>query len=274
MALTRSLTEIGRLLFAVSMMVFGVQDFLYTGYVRGLQMVPEWIPGHTFVAYLVGIILIAAGVCILLNRRGRLAAFVLGVFFFLCTLLIHIPRIGTIVHDVSERTVLFETLTLCGGAWILARSLPTEGFLLGAFDIATDKTFQAACVFVSVSMAVFGLGHLQVARFVAGLVPAWIQWHLFWVYFTAFGFFAAAVSIATKRFVRLVEGLLGLMFLLWFVVLHAPRVAVSIHNGDEWNSAFVALAMSGIAFIIAGALQQNGQSEMKLHPAESRGVSV
>jgi hypothetical protein len=43
------------------------------------------------------------------------------------------------------------------------------------------------------------------------------------------------------------------MFLLWVVVLHAPRVAASPHNGDEWSSLFVALALGGGALILAHA---------------------
>ena len=47
---------------------------------------------------------------------------------------------------------------------------------------------------------------------------------------------------------------LGVMFLLWVAVLHAPRVATHLHNGDEWSSAFVALAMCGASFIVAGTM--------------------
>jgi hypothetical protein len=44
------------------------------------------------------------------------------------------------------------------------------------------------------------------------------------------------------------------MFFLWVVVLHAPRVCASLHNGDEWSSLFVALAMAGASFLIAATL--------------------
>jgi hypothetical protein len=46
---------------------------------------------------------------------------------------------------------------------------------------------------------------------------------------------------------------MGLMFLLWFVLLHAPRV-LSLPKGldpDEWSSAFIALAMCGGSWIAA-----------------------
>ena len=57
-----------------------------------------------------------------------------------------------------------------------------------------------------------------------------------------------------SRFKYALFSLLGLMFFLWVVILHAPRVAASPHNGNEWTSAFVALAMSGSALLVAGTL--------------------
>jgi hypothetical protein len=45
-----------------------------------------------------------------------------------------------------------------------------------------------------------------------------------------------------------------LALFLWVVTLHAPRVAAALHNGNEWISLFVALAMSGGAFLVAGSM--------------------
>jgi hypothetical protein len=41
------------------------------------------------------------------------------------------------------------------------------------------------------------------------------------------------------------------MFFLWVVIVHAPRIAASPHNGNEWNSGLVALAICGAAWIVA-----------------------
>jgi hypothetical protein len=76
---------------------------------------------------------------------------------------------------------------------------------------------------------------------------------LFWVYFTGIGFIAAAIATLVKIGDRLASLMLGVMFLLWVLVLHAPRVAASPHNGDEWSSLFVALALGGGAWMLAHA---------------------
>jgi hypothetical protein len=65
-------------------------------------------------------------------------------------------------------------------------------------------------------------------------------------------FIAAAVSIATKGQAPLAAILLGAMFFSWVIIVHAPRVAVHLRNGNEWTSAFIALAMCGGAWIVAG----------------------
>jgi hypothetical protein len=73
---------------------------------------------------------------------------------------------------------------------------------------------------------------------------------MFWAAFTGIAMIAAGLSIIARWQRRLSSGLLGLMFFLWVVLLHAPRVAANVSNGNEWNSAFVALAMCGAAWIL------------------------
>jgi uncharacterized membrane protein len=99
-------------------------------------------------------------------------------------------------------------------------------------------------------MIFFGIAHLQVPHFIATLIPAWIPGAYFLSWFTGFSFIAAGLSIIARWQIRLASMLLGLMFFLWVVVLHAPRVAASPHNGNEWNSLLVALAVCGASWSI------------------------
>jgi hypothetical protein len=98
------------------------------------------------------------------------------------------------------------------------------------------------------------------AAFISTLIPVWIPGHLFWAYFVGVAFVAAALSIATKIYGRLAATLLGAMFLLWVIVLHAPRVLHTLRNGNEWTSAAIALAMSGAGFAVAGAMSRRASS--------------
>jgi len=87
--------------------------------------------------------------------------------------------------------------------------------------------------------------------FVAGLVPAWMPGRLFWAYFVGAAFFAAAAGILYQRLARPAATLLGVMFFLFVVLLHIPRIAAHPSDGNEWTSGFVALAMCGGAWVLA-----------------------
>jgi uncharacterized membrane protein YphA (DoxX/SURF4 family) len=141
---------------------------------------------------------------------------------------------------------------LAGAAWVLAGSLsaPANG---QSWDAATHKLATAGRFIFGASMVVFGFQHFMYGQFVSMLVPSWLPWHIFWTYFFGVALIAAGISIVTGIQARLAAILLGVMFLLWVVVLHAPRVAASPRNGDEWSSLFVAIAMCGSCFIIAAA---------------------
>jgi len=65
------------------------------------------------------------------------------------------------------------------------------------------------------------------------------------------------LAIVTGIQGRLAGISMGVMFLLWVVLLHAPRVFAQIHNQDELTSLFVALAFSGGSFVIAGAVSKD-----------------
>jgi hypothetical protein len=70
-------------------------------------------------------------------------------------------------------------------------------------------------------------------------------------------FVPASASAGVKINARLGATLLGFMFLLWVVLLHGPRCAVSPHNKDEWTSLFVALMLGGGAFVVALAMSKS-----------------
>jgi uncharacterized membrane protein len=100
-------------------------------------------------------------------------------------------------------------------------------------------------------LLVFGVQHVLYAGFVATLVPGWIPGHLFWAYFVGVAFFAAALGMLWDRIVPLAGSMLGVMFLIFVVTTHVPRIATHLSNGNEWTSGLVALGMCGGAWVIA-----------------------
>ena len=116
-----------------------------------------------------------------------------------------------------------------------------------------DRIISPGRIFIAISLVVFAIQHFLYANFVATLVPAWIPGRLFWAYFVGVAFVAAAIGAVVPKMTRPVGILLGILFLLFVVTLHIPRIAAHSRDGNEWTSGFVALAMCGGAWILAGA---------------------
>ncbi len=116
-----------------------------------------------------------------------------------------------------------------------------------------EKSQTLGRIFVAISLIVFGVQHFIYGGFVAGLVPAWMPGRLFWAYFVGVAFVAAAVGIFIEMMARPAATMLGVMFFLFVVLLHIPRIVGNSSNGNEWTSGFVALAMCGGAWILASA---------------------
>src|SRR5260370_20520971 len=108
-------------------------------------------------------------------------------------------------------------------------------------------------IFVAISLVVFGVQHFIYGGFVATLVPAFMPGRLFWAYFVGVAFVAAAIGILTRMLARPAATMLGVMFFLFVVLLHIPRIVGNSNSGNEWTSGFVALAMCGGAWILASA---------------------
>jgi uncharacterized membrane protein YphA (DoxX/SURF4 family) len=247
----------GRVFFAIPIAVFGVQYLTYGRFVRGLPPVPPWAPGGAAAAYCTGALLAAAGICILANVQVRLSAAALGMFCFVCVVGFHTMRLTTVIYQGGERTGALEALALAGTAWVLAGSSSAGVPIFKGWQPSTEILGKVGLYLFAFSMLIFGVQHFMYAPYLATLIPAWMPAHLFLAYFTGTAFIAAATAIASGIQARLGAALLGLMFLLWTVLLHTPRVFAHIHNQDELTSLFVALAMSGGSFIVAGAVSKS-----------------
>ena len=249
------MTKPGRLIFALAIIALGIENLIYAHFGQVVVPVLPWVPGKPVLAYLVGIALLVAGLGFLTKAGARLSAAWLGSLLALCMLLLEISRVAASPLDLAIRSRCFETLAICGVALVLVGTLPRAGDQFYQRVVTRDRFTRIGCLLFALASVVFGIDHFLILHFIAGLIPSWIPGGLFWAYFTGIAFIAAGVSIATAWMARWAATLLGVMFGLWFLLLHAPRLANSAftHDPNEWSSAFIALAMWGGCWIIAGA---------------------
>ncbi|MGD0831160.1 MAG: hypothetical protein ABR907_09475 [Terracidiphilus sp.] len=248
----------GRLLFAIAIAEFGIENLICARTTDPSLPVIPFLPSYPWLACLTGVALLAAAVCIAANIGARLAATLLGILFFIFDLFIQVSRVAASPWDIGIRTCAFEILAIGSLALILAGSLPAEAGVIGPWQRAANVLISSGRYLFGVSAIVFGIDHYLVFGLIVSLVPAWIPgggW--FWANLTAIAFIAAGASIAIHWMDRWAAALLGLMLVLWFLVLHAPRVLSlpRFYNPDEWSSAFIALAIGGGSWVLAWSLR-------------------
>lgn len=109
------ISNIGRFLFAIPMVIFGVFHFVNT---RTLQnVVPSFIPGQTFWVYLTGAALMAAGISILIKKQVQLISLLLALMLLVFALFVHLPL--ALNGDQLASSSMLKDIALAGGALIL-----------------------------------------------------------------------------------------------------------------------------------------------------------
>jgi uncharacterized membrane protein len=101
-----------------------------------------------------------------------------------------------------------------------------------------DKLVSLSNVFFAMPLAVFGAEHLAGPAGMAGMVPAYMPFRMFWVYFVGVALVAAALSIATRIQVQWSGLLFGVMMFLFVAMLHFPGALSEPGNRIGWVIVF------------------------------------
>ncbi len=113
------LTKAGKYMFALMLMLFGIDHFLYDGLVK--TIVPGWIPGPLIWTYITGVALAGAGVSILIRFKVKIIMYLLATMLFLWVAILHTPdAVGQPLGDGNAVISLLECLAFCGIALMIA----------------------------------------------------------------------------------------------------------------------------------------------------------
>lgn len=235
----------GRWIFSFAIIALGAENII-RAHDAGMIPALPFLPPIPWLAILFGILWVACGVGLLIERSLRISAYTLGVTYIAWTLGHIVPLYIAKPGDMGLRTIVFEPLSLA----CIALLLPGPA--------ATPKWLTLACrVVIAIAMIVFGVDHFLAIVFIASLIPGWIPFHIFWVAFFGVGLIAAAIGIG----LGVLEGwswvCLGLMYAIWVVTLHIPRtlgfyhIPGAITDPNEWSSLFIAMGLWGGSWALA-----------------------
>jgi uncharacterized membrane protein len=132
-------------------------------------------------------------------------------------------------------------------------------FAIGLFaaknDIAkargVDRIVALSHLCFAIPLAIFGAEHLSSHQAMLAIVPSYMPWRMFWVFFVGFALITASLSIAIKRGVLWSGLLFGAMMFLFVAMVHLPR-AVSSGGRIAWTIVVREMSFGGGGWVLAG----------------------
>lgn len=114
-----------------------------------------------------------------------------------------------------------------------------------------DKVVALAYLCYGLPLAVFGAEHFCIATSMLNLVPKYMPWREFWVYFVGVALLAASLSIAARIQVRWSGLLIGIMMFLFVAMLYLPG---ALRSGSRlgWTITLRESSFGGAGWVLAG----------------------
>jgi uncharacterized membrane protein len=245
---------LARTFFAVSLIFWALQHFVLGEFVTGRA--PAWpaaFPGKLVFAYASALVLLAAGLAAIINKKARLTVTCAGVMILVWAAL---RNIYALMIGLDYGIILTNTnkaLTIGFGALLVASTFrDTDPGMPQSFaQQIVDRLAPLSKYFIGLFLVASGIQHFLFASFVKFLVPAWIPFPKFWAYLAGFALIAGGLGIITNIQRKLAATLSGYMIFIWLIVLHIPRALGAEGNANEATAVFEAMATSSLLLIIA-----------------------
>jgi len=126
-AFGNALVRVGRIVVGATMVFYGIEHFFYPRNVPGVpleKMTPGWIPAPVLIAYVVGMVLLVAGVALLIGWRVQLAAATAGAVLVVLTAFFYGPIFLTEMHT----TLAVEGMNYIGDTLMFAATVLLAGW--------------------------------------------------------------------------------------------------------------------------------------------------
>ena len=248
-----SATRLGRLLFAVGLAVLGLLNLVWGEFSYVWQPVPKWVAWRGPLATASGVVLVALGLGMLWPRTARMAALLLTANMAAWLLLTEVPFLLAAPAIEVRWLACGETLMLLAGGWsLLAAAARGEQSRRGLLD--GPRGARLARLVFALALPMVGLSHFVYLETTTSMVPAWLPCHVGFAYLTGAAHIAAGLGLLFGVLPRLAATAEAAMISLFTVAVNVP-LAIG-HPGDHFqvSDLFVAVALAGAAWAVAGSL--------------------
>jgi hypothetical protein len=231
-------SKLGRLVFGVAALAFGLIALVWHGY-------NDWHPPR-YLIYAAAAALIFGGAAIPFRRSAKTGAVVLGAVYLVFALLC-VSGIVAKPQIYNSWGNFFEQFSLVTGAAIVYSHLSSAW--------SREIVNRIGRILLGICTASFALEQAFYLGATANLVPKWLPpGQMFWAVATTVLFALAAVALLTNRMALLATRLLTMMLVIFGLLVWAPVLLSDPHNHTNWSETAETFAIAGTAWILADLL--------------------
>ena len=213
--------------------------------------------GPSPLGYAVAVIPLLAGLAMQWQRSAFFAALALFVPYCVATVLFDVPRGFAQPSEFGAWYGVLENLALAAGAFIICM------FYARLEPATAERLSKIARVIFGICLIYFGLAHHFYLANTVTYIPTWLPpGRTFWAYATGAGHVLAGIAIISGVYARLAAMLLAAMFIVFSILVHAPRVLITLpHNHFAWGENAVNIALIGSAWVVAASIPAAGRTK-------------
>ena len=243
--------------YGLGALVLGITGLVWGDFAVVWQPAANGYSGPSPLGYVVAVIPLLAGLAMQWQRAAFFGALALFVPYCLAILFFDVPRGFAQPSEFGAWYGVLENLALAAGALIICT------FYARLEPAAAERLSRIARVIFGICLIYFGLAHHFYLANTVSMVPAWLPpGQTFWAYATGAGHVAAGIAIISGVYARLGAVLLTAMFILFTILVHAPRVLFTVpHNHFAWGENAVNLALIGSAWVVAASIPPAGKAK-------------
>ena len=243
--------SLGHVVFAVTMITFGIAGLAKGRFTQIWLPVPTWVPAQTVLAYLCAAVSLGCGIGLFWHRTAAIAARILLITLVLWLVVLRLPYLFIERPLVLVAWSCGSTAVMVAAAWVLyvwfAGERDSDRF---AF-VTGDNGLRIARVLYGLALIPFGLAHFMYVKQTVVLIPGWLPWHVGWAYFTGATFIAAGVAIVFGVCARLSAALSALQMGLFLLIVWVPFMWIGGLSDFQWGEVVVNCALLAAAWVVA-----------------------
>jgi uncharacterized membrane protein YphA (DoxX/SURF4 family) len=211
--------------------------------------------GPTPLGYLVALLPLLAGLAMQWQPAAFYSAVALFVPYCSAILFFDFPRGFAHPAEFGSWYGVLENSALAAAAFIICM------FYAPVTPATAERLTRIARIIFGICLIYFGLAHHFYLANTVSYIPAWLPPNqTFWAYATGAGHVLAGIALITGVCARLAAILLTAMFIIFTILVHIPRVLITLpHNHFAWGENAVNLALIGAAWVVAASISPAGK---------------